>query len=114
MVLTTKEASYIIVLGIVISVLPISSTSINYINIDSIELMIIKFLSEIDIVILRLPCLFSIANVGSSMVVFVNSGTSNSVSSLTLQCALWLGSVSPLSWFHVLKAGEELDDKHYI
>jgi hypothetical protein len=27
MVLTTKEASYIIVLGIVISVLPISSTS---------------------------------------------------------------------------------------
>jgi len=90
-----------------------SIVSINYINIDYIELMNIKFLGEIDIVIPQLPCLCSIANAVSSMVVFVNSDTSNSISSLTLQCVLWPWSVSPLSWFHVLMTGTELDDKEY-
>jgi hypothetical protein len=67
-------------------------------------------LSELTIVIPRLPCLFTMAKAVSSTVELVNSVTSESVKSLTLQCELLPVSVSPLSWTHDLMDGEELDD----
>jgi len=105
MVLTTKEASYIIVLGIVISVLPISST-VSWWNSDfskslaaslkhfvchfgeygSTWMSNMNFLCKPTIVIPQLPGLFRMAKAVSSTVKLVNSVTSECVNSF--HCAM--------------------------
>jgi len=63
MVLSTKEASYIIVLGIVISVLPISSTHL------SLSILILEHLQDLAV------CLHGIADHGLLKSIVVISAT---------------------------------------
>jgi len=75
------------------------------------ELSNMNIFCKLTIAILRLPCLFDMAEVVSSTVVLVNSETSGSVNSFNF--ALWVlpASVSPWSWSNVLMDGEALDDE---
>ena len=69
------------------------------------------FLCELTLGIPRLPCLLSMAKAVSSTIELVNSVTSDSVNSFNFVMCTLPASVSPLSWSHVLRDGEELDDK---
>jgi len=55
--------------------------------------------------------MFKMANAVSSTGELVLSMTSDFVNCLTLRCALFRTSVSPLSPSHVLMDGKESDDK---
>lgn len=71
----------------------------------------IIFLCELTIVTPGLPGMFKMANAVSSTGELVLSMTSDFVNCLTLRCALFRTSVSPLSPSHVLMDGKESDDK---
>ena len=69
--------------------------AVNCTDIDQIDLSNMKFLCELISAILRLPYLFSMATGVSSMVVFVNSETSDSVNSFNFaMCAFTCKCVS--------------------